>query len=63
MYVRIGHKCAVIGPCAGKAAESWMLTDISRLITIYYCKHPDPCRLEQSTPEFSNQLEKDIGDR
>ena len=36
-----------ISPYAGKPAESWMLTNIPRLITNYYSNQPDPSVLEQ----------------
>jgi phosphoglucomutase len=36
-----------ISPYAGKPAESWMLTNIPRLITAYYSNQPDPSVPEQ----------------
>jgi phosphoglucomutase len=36
-----------LSPYAGKRAEPWMLTNISRLITSYYSNRPDPSVPEQ----------------
>ncbi len=36
-----------ISPNAGKPAETWMLTNIPRLITAYYVNRPDPAVPEQ----------------
>jgi phosphoglucomutase len=36
-----------LSPYAGKPAEPWMLTNISRLITSYYSNQPDPSVPEQ----------------
>jgi phosphoglucomutase len=43
---RIGATMS-ISPYAGKPAESWMLTNIPRLVTAYYSNQPDPSVLEQ----------------
>jgi phosphoglucomutase len=52
-----------ISPYAGKPAESWMLTNIPRLITAYYSNQPDLSVPEQPTQELSNQLKKGIIDQ